>query len=204
MKKTGDMIESLHCSSTVSWISILVAASNAYMILHVHKSSRSQSDANFNKFKVLGISNTASAIAICFQAGINKGTPFPVLCLVSTATSVSFIFQLGFNISRAFEMLQRSKYVKEYYTTKSENGGVEEQLHLCVDAWYMILGISSSTLRLHLPAMLVFFIVNEPPVCNTINGVLSTIILCLSLFGMSVDVVWYFYMNGSYGRSMRN
>ena len=57
------------------------------------------------------------------------------------------------------------------------------------------IGITSTFFVLNLPMMILFFITSDSLPCNTMRGILALLCVCLSLFNMVFDSIWYFYMN---------
>ena len=104
-------------------------------------------------------------------------------------------------------------YVKLYVTIKSQNqaitaitaeqgqsssiignGIVKLRQKRLKHAKMFFIGITSSFCISNLPIMIIFLTINKTPVCNTVEGLLLTTSISMSLFGMAFDAAWYFYM----------
>ena len=63
------------------------------------------------------------------------------------------------------------------------------------------IGITSSFFISNLTTMITFLAIDKTPVCNSVEGIVSTISVSLLLFGMAFDPMWYFYMKRRSTRS---
>ena len=63
------------------------------------------------------------------------------------------------------------------------------------------IGITSSFFISNLAMTIIFLAMNKTPVCNSVEGILSTTSVSLSLLGMAFDAGWYFYMKRRSERS---
>ena len=109
-------------------------------------------------------------------------------------------------------------YVKLYFAIKSHNNKIatstkqgepsavdnkiiERRQKALNHAKMFFTGITSSFFISNLPTMIIFLTVDQAPICNTVEGILVTISINLSLIGMAFDAAWYFYMKRRSARS---
>ena len=110
-------------------------------------------------------------------------------------------------------------YVKLYFAIKSQNqiiapsSAEQGQPSTLVNeiitrrekrqsqAKMFFIGITSSFFISNLPTIITFFAISKTPLCNTLEGIVSTTSLNLSLIGMAFDAGWYFYMKRRSARS---
>ena len=92
------MIWLRYCPWSITVISILTAAPNIYMVMHIYK-DKNQSIGAGRMFSLIGVSNVACALSTCIHMFMNVNTPYPVIYVVSTCTTIFFLQQLGFNLS---------------------------------------------------------------------------------------------------------
>ena len=110
-------------------------------------------------------------------------------------------------------------YFKLYFAIKSQNEtiaqiSVEQHQPPTIDnkmttrrqkrlenAKMFFIGITSSFFISNLPTMITFLTIRKNPPCNTLEGIVSTTSVNLSLIGMGFDAVWYFYMKRRSARS---
>ena len=109
-------------------------------------------------------------------------------------------------------------YVKLYFAIKSHNNKIatstkqgepsavdnkiiERRQKDLNHAKMFFTGITSSFFISNLPTMIIFLTVDHAPVCNTVEGILVTTSINLSLIGMAFDAAWYFYMKRRSKRS---
>ena len=103
-------------------------------------------------------------------------------------------------------------YVKLYFAIKSQNKtnvqtSAEQRQPTTIDnkmvtRWQkrlqltkmFFIGITSSFFISNLPTMITFLVIHKTPLCNTLEGIVSTASVNLSLIGMGFDAAWYFYM----------
>ena len=124
------------------------------MVGHIFKGSNVPCGAGL-MFKLIGISNVACSIFVCFQAVMTDLTTSTVLVGINSfATIASFLLQLGFNVSLAFERLQVIRYPMKYHTAEAKRG-LEKMLCLIVLVLSLILGASCSALRFILNNILI-------------------------------------------------
>ena len=114
------------------------------------------------------------------------------LCVIYIKLYFAIKSQNQFIAPSSAEQGQPSTVVNEIITRREKRQSLAKMFFI---------GITSSFFISNLPTIITFLAIRKTPLCNTLEGIVSTTSLNLSLVGMAFDAAWYFYMKRRFARS---
>ena len=120
--------------------------------------------------------------------------PMAVSRIVGNISLCVLYFKLYLTMKSNNQSIAATSAEKDVPPTSNNELMTRRMKHLEHSKRFFI-GITSTFFILNLPLMIVFFITSEAPPCNTLKGILSILSVCLSIFNMVFDPIWYFYMD---------
>ena len=142
---------------------------------------------------IIGFS--CSTLRYVFSNVLIQSIPVAASRIIAYITLCVLYVKLYFAMKEHNQAVRPQSNETEQPTNNNNNEMIARRKKQLEHAKRFFIGITSSYFVLNLPTMIMFFLIEESPVCNTIKGILFTASNALSLFNMLFDTMWYFYMD---------